>query len=84
MLNNFSNTTDNFIYVQATGYLTDSPSAEQNNFFKVMLSATYGGTSVSASYSDVVSRNGTEQPVMLINHTDITSGSYGIGYADHR
>ena len=84
MLNNFSNATDNYIYVQATGYLTDSPSAEQNNFFQVMLTANYGGSTVTASYSDVVVRNGTEQPVMLVNHTDITSGTYGIGYEDHQ
>ena len=82
MLNTFSSTTDNFIFVQATGYLTDSPSAEQNNFFQVALTASYGGINVSTSYSNVVSRNGTEKPVMFVNHTDITTGIYGIGYAE--
>jgi hypothetical protein len=84
LLSNFSNATDNYIYVQATGYLTDCPSAEQNNFFQVMLTANYGASTLTASYSDVVTRNGTEQPVMLVNHTDITSGTYGIGYEDHQ
>lgn len=79
MLNNFSNTTDNFIVVQATGYLTDSPSAEENNAFQVALSALYGGINVSAAFASVVSRNGTERPIILINRTDITSGSYGVG-----
>ena len=31
------------------------------------------------SYTDVVYRDGTEHPVMFVNHTDITSGIYGIG-----
>ncbi len=79
ILNTFSNTTDNFIVVQATGYLTDSPSAEANNFFKLVLTTNYGGINNSNSFTDVVSRNGTEKPVMFINHTDITSGTYGIG-----
>jgi hypothetical protein len=59
--------------------LTDSPSAEANYSFSIGLNATYGGITVSQSYSDVVQRNGTEKPVMLVNHTDITSGVYGIG-----
>lgn len=40
----------------------------------------YGGINNSNSFSSYVSRNGTEKPVMFINHTDITSGTYGIGY----
>ncbi|CAF2512453.1 unnamed protein product [Rotaria sp. Silwood2] len=79
MLNTFSNITDNFIVVQANGYLTDSPLAEENSTFSVVLTAIYGGINVSNSFLSVVSRNGTEQPIMFINHTDITSGSYGIG-----
>jgi hypothetical protein len=78
-LNTFSNTTDNFISIQAIGYLTDSPTAEQNTGFNVVLTANYGGHNLTTSYSDVVSRNGTEKPVMFVNHTDITSGIYGIG-----
>lgn len=79
-MNTFSNTTDNFIFVKATGYLTDSPSAEQNNNFNVVLTTNYGGIISSNSYSNFVSRNGTERPVMFVNHTDITNGTYGIGY----
>ncbi|CAF4036975.1 unnamed protein product [Adineta steineri] len=77
--NNFSNLTDNFIYVQATGYLTDCPAAEQNTTFTVGLNAMYAGNNISKTYSQVVARNGTEKPVMLVNHTDITSGNYGMG-----
>ena len=80
MLNTFSNTTDNFIVVQGTGYLTDSPSAEENNAFQVVLSTSYGGVNVSAAFANVVSRNGTERPIILVNRMDITSGSYGMGY----
>lgn len=79
MQNSFSNTTDNSILVQATGYLTDNPSAEQGFTFNVGLTAIFGTTNSSNLYSDVVVRNGTERPVMFVNHTDITSGSYGIG-----
>jgi hypothetical protein len=79
MQNTFSNTTDNFIFVRATGYLTDSPLAEQNYAFSIGLTATYGGSNLSQSFSNVVSRNGTERPIMLVNHTDITSGVYGLG-----
>ncbi|CAF0916171.1 unnamed protein product [Rotaria sp. Silwood1] len=79
MLNTFSNTTDNFIIVQANGYLTDSPLAEENSTFSMVLTAIYGGINVSNSFSNVVSRNGTERPIMFVNHTDITSGIYGIG-----
>lgn len=79
ILNNFVNTTDNFIVVEATGYLTDSPSAEENNAFQVVLSASYSGANVSTAFASVVSRNGTERPVILVNRTDITSGSYGMG-----
>ncbi|CAF0926773.1 unnamed protein product [Adineta steineri] len=79
MQNNFSNLTDNFIYVQATGYLTDCPAAEQNTTFTVGLNAMYAGHNISKTYSQVVARNGTEKPVMLVNHTDITSGNYGMG-----
>jgi hypothetical protein len=61
------------------GYLTDCPAAEQNNSFKLVLTANYGGITVSNSFSDVVVRNGTEQPVIDVNHTDITTGPYGIG-----
>ncbi len=77
--NTFSNTTDNFIFVQATGYLTDSPSAESNDVFKLGLTATYGGINISNTFLNVVWRNGTEKPIMSVNHTDITSGVYGIG-----
>lgn len=83
MLNTFSNTTDNFIVVQATGYLTDSPSAEENNAFQVALRASFGGINVSAVYANVVARNGTERPIILVNRTDIISGSYGVGYEVH-
>lgn len=78
-MNTFPNATDNFIIVEATGYLTDSPSAEQNNAFQVVLSASYAGANMSTTFVNVVSRNGTERPVMTVNRTDITSGSYGIG-----
>ncbi|CAF3641121.1 unnamed protein product, partial [Rotaria sp. Silwood2] len=74
MLNTFSNITDNFIVVQANGYLTDSPLAEENSTFSVVLTAIYGGINVSNSFLNVVSRNGTEQPIMFINHTYITIG----------
>ncbi|CAF3632430.1 unnamed protein product [Rotaria sordida] len=79
MKNIFSNTTDNFIFIQANGYLTDSPLAEENFAFNVVLTAIYGGINVSNSFSNVVTRDGTEQPIMFVNHTDITSGIYGIG-----
>ena len=82
MKQTFSNATDNFILVQATGYLTDSPSAEQNVPFSLMLTATYGGNNVSTAYSNVVARNGSEQPLMLVSHTDITSGLYMMGYEE--
>ncbi len=59
--------------------MTDSPLAETNYAFSIGLTATYGAITVSQSYSDVVQRNGTEKPVILVNHTDITSGVYGIG-----
>ncbi|CAF2076674.1 unnamed protein product [Rotaria magnacalcarata] len=79
MQNSSSNATDNSIFVQATGYLTDSPLAEANFTFHIALTATYGTTNSSNSCSDVVLRNGTEQPIMFVNRTDITSGNYGIG-----
>jgi hypothetical protein len=41
---------------------------------------SYGGINNSNSFLNYVLRNGTEKPVMFINHTDITSGTYGIGY----
>lgn len=79
MFNNFSIATDNFIDVQATGYLTDSPAAEENTGFDVILKATFGGNNISTSFQNIVSRNGTEQPIMYVNRTDLTSGPYGIG-----
>ena len=79
MLNNFSNLTDNFITIQATGYLTDSPAAEDNTGFDVILKVTYGGVNMLNSIQDIVSRNGTEQPIMYVNRTDLTSGPYAIG-----
>ena len=78
--NIYSNTTDNFIWVQAFGYLTDSPLADENATFSVALTAIYGKVNSSSSFTNVVLRNGTEKPVMFVNHTDITSGAYGIGY----
>jgi hypothetical protein len=53
--------------------------AEQNYAFNVVLQATFGGINISNSFSSVVVRNGTEEPVMFVNHTDITSGVYGLG-----
>ena len=76
---NVSNATDNFIYLQATGYLTDSPLAEENFGFDFVLMANYGSMNISTSYSHQVVRNGTERPVMYINHTDLSSGNYGSG-----
>ncbi|UJR30625.1 hypothetical protein I4U23_018150 [Adineta vaga] len=76
---NFSNATDNFIVVRAMGYLTDSPAAEENYVFSVSLTATYAGSNRTQAYSHAVSRNGTELPVMIVNRTDLTSGTYGIG-----
>lgn len=78
--NTFSNATDNYIWVQTQGYLTDSPSAEANFTFSVSLTTIYAGINISTSFSNVVSRNGTERPIISVNHTDITSGVYGVGY----
>ncbi|CAF3743558.1 unnamed protein product [Rotaria socialis] len=77
--NSSSSATDNYIFVQAIGYLTDSPLAEANFSFNIALTATYGAMNSSNSFSDIVLRNGTEEPIMFINRTDITSGTYGIG-----
>lgn len=74
-----SNASDNTIFIQATGYLTDSPAAENNFPFTVSLTCFFGSANVSASYNHVVRRNGTEKPMMFLNHTDLTSGPYGPG-----
>jgi hypothetical protein len=74
-----SNATDNYIFVEATGYLTDSPPAEDNFAFSLNLIALVGNNNVSTSYTHIVTRNGTEKPMMFISHTDLTSGSYGLG-----
>ena len=80
IISNFSNATDNFIAVRATGYLTDNPSAETNFAFTVGLTATFVGLNITQTYSNVVSRNGTERPIMIVNRTDLTSGTYLMGY----
>lgn len=79
MQGNSSNTSDNSISFRATGYLTDSPLAENNYPFAFTSTIFFGLNNMSASYSHVVSRNGTEKPVMIFNHTDLTSGPYGLG-----
>lgn len=80
---NFSNLTDNFIVVQALGYLTDSPTADTNNSFTMRLLATFAGRNASQSYAHAVMRNGTEKPDMIVTYTQLTSGPYAPGYVTH-
>lgn len=74
-----SNTSDNSIVFRASGYLTDSPLAENNFPFALTSTIFFGSNNLSTSYSNIVIRNGTEKPVMILNHTDLTSGPYGLG-----
>lgn len=76
---NYSNSTDNYIFFEATAYLTDCPGAENNVRFSLQAFVNFGQASTVANYMSQVVRNGSEKPIMFMNRTDLTSGVYGPG-----
>lgn len=76
---NYSNSTDNYIFFEATAYLTDCPDAENNVRFSLQAFVNFGQASTVANYMSQVIRNGSEKPIMFMNRTDLTSGVYGPG-----